>query len=396
MFSIEEIREHTAGAGDIIYLNNAGSSLPPVYVMNRIMEHLLLEEKVGGYEAQAVVADEIKEFYNEAAKLINANAHEIAFMESATHGWQRFFYSLPLQKNDTIVLFEHEYASFYIACLQQQKRTGCSIEIIPSTTSGDICLTTLENKLDERVKIVLLGHMPTHSGQISPAEEVGSLVQKKAPNAFYILDGTQTVGQYPVDVKKIKCHALCATGRKFLRGPRGTGFLYVNEDAAQNIEPFMIDLQGAEWVNTHSYKLAAHAQRFETWEQNIASKLGLKEALQYANMLGIESIWQQGNKLARFLREELTKIPTVTVRDIGSKLGNIVTFTVGNEDASTIAQKLRKKNISINFSKRAYAHLDFERRGLDEVCRASPHYFNTEQEIEKTIKEISSIVRTRK
>jgi cysteine desulfurase/selenocysteine lyase len=390
---IRQIRSDMDLIDNKIHLNNAGSSLPPRAVTNRIIAHLTMEGQCGGYEAEAAVSDELNDFYRQAACLINATPDEISYHESATHAWQKIFYSIPLKKDERIIVFQNEYASYYISLLQQRNRYGCIIDIIPMNDAGDICLKTLKERMGSDVKMVLLGHMPTQSGQLSPAEEVGAIV--KPYGSLFILDATQTIGQYHVDVKKINCDALCATGRKFLRGPRGTGFLYVRQELARSIEPYAVDLKGALWVKAHSYQLMTGGCRFETWEQSIALKLGLKEAIKYANEIGIKEIWQRGQMLAKRLRAGLSPIAGITLCDPGSVLGNIITFTLDGIKCDQVVEMLSTRGISINKSQRIYARLDFEQRNLEEVCRASPHYFNTEQEIDTMVDEVRSIALSR-
>lgn len=388
--NLHTIRAETPGVKGHIHLNNAGSSLPPQPVVERIIKHLRLEEEWGGYEAADMVEEEASDFYHQAARFINAHSpREIAFTESATQAWQRIFYSIPLTKHDRVILFQNEYVSLYVALLQRQQHTGCTIDIIPSDAEGNIDLERLKNKMGPDVKMVLLGHSPTQSGQLSPAEAVGEIV-KDYP-AIYILDATQTIGQYPVDVQKIDCDALCATGRKFLRAPRGTGFLYVKEELASRLEPSMIDLQGADWLSPSQYQLAPGCQRFETWEHSVSLKLGIKEALVYAQAVGIEHIWHRGQSLATKMRQGLQTIKGIKLRDPGTALGNIVTFTKEGVSCPHVVASLARHKISINISKRSYALLDFEQRNLHEVCRASPHYYNSEEEIDRFIDSIRAM-----
>lgn len=380
--NISAIRNETSGCHARVHLNNAGSSLPPHRIVQRIFSHLSLEEELGGYEAAQHVAVEVDDFYKEAARLINASPREIAYSESATNAWQRIFYSVPLAKGDRVIVFQNEYASNYLAVLHRQKQTGFTIDVIRNNEQGDINLDDLREKMDGDVRLVLLCHMPSQSGQLAPAAAVGEIV--KQHNAIFLLDATQTVGQYPIDVQSFKCDALCATGRKFLRGPRGTGFLYVKDSLASMLEPAMIDLEGAHWTGINHYDLAPGAKRFATWECSIALKLGLKEALRYANDLGIDNIWQRAQALAQRLRRGLQDLNGLTLHDPGTT-GAIVTFTIDGHDPESIVDFLARKNIAINISRRKYAFIDFSERNLEKVCRASPHYYNTENEIDQAI-----------
>ncbi|NGX57759.1 MAG: putative cysteine desulfurase [Chlamydiae bacterium] len=390
MIDLKKIRQDTPGSSQRIHFNNAGSSLPPQQVIRKMEEYLELEAQIGGYNAADESKSEINSFYVEAAKLINASSvEEIAFSESATHAWQKIFYSLELGPKDTIILFDNEYISFYLSVLQQQKRIGFKPVITGSNEQGDIDLDTFKKTLDSSVKAVLLGHMPTQSGILNPAEEVGAILQDHS--AKYILDATQTVGQYPIDVEKIQCDALCGTGRKFLRGPRGTGFLYAKQNFAESLNPVVIDLGSAHWTSEGKYDLFPGTRRFECWEKNYAAMIGLTEAIRYANELGIENIWERTHKLGTMLREGLRNIDGVTICDPGTKHGAIVTFTLKGHSCLDIMKTLYQQNITIHYSMREYAPLDFGKRGLEEACRASPHYFNLEEEVDQVIHAIKHL-----
>lgn len=388
MLNLKNLRDDTLGTAHHIHLNNAGASLPPNVVVDRMIKHLLFEQQIGGYEAQASVDDELNDFYVQAARLINCEPDEIAFSESATNGWQRFFYSVPLTKSDRVITFQNEYASNFLSLLRQQERYGFAIDVIPSDREGNICLATLEKKMNDDVKIVLLAHMPSQSGQLTPARAIGEIVKRH--DALFILDATQTIGQYPIDVKEIPCDVMCATGRKFLRGPRGSGFLFVRRAIAERTKSAVIDLQSAQWTSVLNYRFADGATRFENWECNVAAKLGLKEAMRYANQLGMENIWRRGQTLSTRLREGLKNIPTARLCDPGTTFGNIVTVVVEGMPCADVVQKLAKEGIAINRSLREYALLDFGARNQTEVCRISPHYYNSEDEIDRALDAIRS------
>lgn len=381
MIDLAKLREDTPGVLDHVHFNNAGSSLPPRPVLDRVIEHLKLEARIGGYEAADVVDEEAQQFYHEAARFIHAQSpHEIAFTQSSTASFHALISAIPLCAKDRVIIFQHEYASNYLTLLHLQKKLGFSLDVIPLDCSGDIDLDVLRQKMHRNVKVVVLDHMPTQSGALSPAEEVGAIV--KAFDAVYILDATQTIGQYPVNVHKIGCDALCATSRKFLRGPRGCGFLYVKESLANNLIPAVVDLESAHLVGQGQLCIAPGCKRFETWERSLALQLGLQQALIYAQNVGIDAIWQRGQQLAARMRQGLASIPGVVVHDPGSRLGNIVTFTKSSHTCSEMVRHLAASNIAINMSKKSYAWLDFEQRNLEQVCRASPHYYNSEEEVD--------------
>jgi selenocysteine lyase/cysteine desulfurase len=342
---------------------------------------------MGGYEAAALADNKIAGFYPTVAKLINAKATEIAYTENATRAWDMVFYSLRFQPGDKIITAEAEYASNYIAFLQVAKRTGAVIEVIPNDASGQLSISELENRIDAKTKLIAVTHVPTQGGLINPAEEVGRVARKHG--IFYLLDATQSVGQMPIDVQKIGCDALCATGRKFLRGPRGTGFLYVSERALSDLEPPFLDLHAATWTEKNAYTMMPDARRFETWETNYSSKIGLAAAVEYAMEWGLDSIWHRILELSSNLRKQLSAIPGITLEDLGAHQCGIVTFISSKTDPQTLCAKLKERKINVSVSLQEYARLDLEARGLPSLVRASVHYYNTQEEIDRFCNELN-------
>lgn len=392
MINIQKTREETPGCQHVLHFNNAGASLIPHCVEEAVNTHFRLEIEQGGYEAAAIAESKIQKFYQVASQLIECLPSEIAFVESATRAWDMIFYSLDFKAGDKIVTAVAEYASNYIAFLQMAKKKGLVIEVIPNDEQGQLSLSELQNIIqDSRVKLIAITHVPTQGGLINPAEEVGKIA--KEANIFYLLDATQSIGQLPVNVKNIQCDALCATGRKYLRGPRGTGFLYVNEKKIESLIPPFLDLHAARWINPNEYEIQSSAQRFETWETNYSNKIGLATAIDYALSLGLDNIWQRISYLAQILRTRLSKISEVDIQDLGEKKCGIVTFTVKDLSSQAICAKLRAKQINVSVSLAEYARLDLEQRGLSSLVRASVHYYNTEEEIERFCLELKNCFR---
>lgn len=378
---IEKLRKDTPGCQHVLHFNNAGAALSPQPVINAVKEHIDLESTIGGYEAAAFAQDKSEKIYYSAAKLINCNRDEIAFLDNATHAWDMAFYSLKFNKGDRILTAVAEYASNYLAFLHKAKHTGVEIEVIGNDGYGQLDVKDLKNKIDDRVKLIAITHIPTQGGLINPAVEVGQIANNA--NIPYILDTTQSVGQMPIDVKKIGCDFLCATGRKYLRGPRGTGFLFAKKEMIKDCDPPIIDLHSAQWIADNEYKLSSNAERFESWEQNIAAKIGLGVAIDYALKIGINNIWERIKALAEDLRQRLKKIPVVELQDLGENKCGIITFTCKNKSPAEIQKYLAAKKINVSISLQEYARLDMEQRNLPALVRSSVHYYNTEAEIER-------------
>jgi cysteine desulfurase / selenocysteine lyase len=292
--------------------------------------------------------DELEGFYRSAAALLGCQADEIAFAENATRAWDLAFYSIPFRPGDRVLTARAEYASNFIAYLQVARRTGAAVEVIPNDEAGQLSVAALHEMMDERVRLISITHVPSNGGLVNPAAEVGRVAREHG--VPYLLDACQSVGQMPVDVQQIGYDFLSATGRKFLRGPRGTGFLYVRREAMERIEPVFLDLHAAEWIAPERYRLRPDARRFETWEQNVAGKLGLARAIDCAQEWGLEANRERVFGLAGTLRAALREVPGVSVEDLGDVRCGIVAFRVAGIEAGEIRERLAASRINVSVS----------------------------------------------
>jgi cysteine desulfurase/selenocysteine lyase len=384
----QAIRDDLVSEPGFIHLDNAGASLMPRCVLDTQVEHLQLEAAVGGYEAERLENKRIEAVYDSVARLINCGRDEVAIVENATVGWMMAFYSIPFKRGDRILTAEAEYASNYLAYLQVAREHGVVVETIPSTASGEVCVDSLRAMIDERVRLISVTHVPTNGGLVNPVEAIGAVAREH--DIFYIVDACQSAGQLVLDVEAIQCDVLTATGRKFLRGPRGVGFLYVRGTVLDSLHPPMIDLFSARWTSPDQYELRADARRFENWENNYAAKLGLGRALEYALDIGIDVIESEVGRLAALLRGKLAAIPGVTVQDIGAHKCGIVTFSVEAVAATTIEKQLRENRILVSVSSPASTLIDASRRQLPDLVRSGVHYFNLESELDALVAVVRS------
>lgn len=383
---LARIRADTPGVAHRAHLNNAGAALPPLPVVDAVKQHLDLEAMIGGYEAADAQRPAIEAVYDSVGRLIGAERDEIALVENATVAWQMAFYSLTFQPGDRILTTEAEYGANYVAFLQVSRRTGAEINIVPSDEHGETDVAALEAMIDERVKLIAVTWIPTNGGLVNPAARIGAVARKHG--IPYLLDACQAAGQMPVDVAELGCDMLSVTGRKFLRGPRGTGFLYVRRSLLQSLEPPIIDHYAAPWVELDRFELRPDARRFENWENNYAARLGLGAAVDYALKLGVGAIQERAWSLADALREQLQEIPGVQVRDLGRHPCAIVSFSVEGKDATALLHEAREAGINLSTSSAASTLIDATKRGLPQLLRASPHYYNTEEELQRLIEVI--------
>lgn len=391
-FDIEKARMDTPGCLGVIHLHHSGSALMPKPVVDAMYDHLDQELLRGGYEAEEDAQEELDNTYNSIALLLNSKPSEIALSESATASWLSAFGGIAqtFRKGDRILTAYSEYVSNMIAYLQIAKRTGVEVDIIPDDKHGQLDVRALERMIDNRVKLVSVTHVPTHNGLVNPVNEIGEVV--RSYGIPYLVDACQSVGQMPLDVEEIRCDALSATGRKFLRGPRGTGFLYVRESSLDKFPPAFLDLHSATMTSTEQFEIQPGARRYEMFESNIAGRIGLGVAVDYAMSWGLHEIYTRIRFLADRLRESLADIKGVTLRDKGKEKCGIVTFSMESVDPLKLQRKLRKKNIHIGVSNLSNAPRDMNNWGVESISRCPVHYYNTEEEIEYFVKQLSKLV----
>ena len=395
---VDRARADTPGCDLVVHLNHAGASLVPRPVLDAQIEWLQAEALTGGYELAVDREAERRATYDEVAALVGAEHDEIALVENATFAWHQAFWSLPLRPGDRILTCTVEYASSYLSYLQAERRRGVSIEVIPDDEHGQLSVDALARLLDDGrspVGLVAVTHVPTNGGLVNPVAEVGALCREAG--VPFLLDACQSVGQMPVDVNEIGCDLLSATGRKFLRAPRGTGFLYVRRSLLERLdrmgaEPAFLDLLGADWVAPGHYELRQDARRFENWESNLAAVAGLRAAVAYAMAWGLGAIAERVGTVAESLRARLAEVAGVRVHDLGRRRSGIVTFSVDGVGAEDVRDRLRAQRINVSVSEPSSTRLDAERRRLPPLVRASVHYVTTDAELDRFTGAVAGMV----
>lgn len=392
---VDKARADTPGCANVAHFNNAGAALPPSVVTDAVVDHLRREAAIGGYEAAAEAAPAIQRTYDAVAELLNCRADEVAIVESATRAWEAAFTSIPLGEGDRILTARAEYASNAIAYLQAVRRRGVKVEVIDDDADGQVDVADLRRRVDSHrgsrrdrreagdVKLIAVTHVPTQGGLVNPAAEIGAVANEAG--VPYLLDACQSAGQLPLDVAEIGCDFLSATGRKYLRAPRGTGFLYVRAETAAQLEPPALDLRSANWVAPDKYEPAPGAQRFEKWEGSVAGYVGLGKAVDYALGVGVSAIEERVTRLAAALRSRLESRPGVQVHDLGRRRCGIVTFTVAGVTPAEVRETLMTERINTSITYAGSARFDLPRRHLEQLVRASIHYYNTEEEIDRLL-----------
>ena len=388
---VEALRAQTPGCAHRIHLNNAGAALLSQATLDAMTEHLQREARIGGYEAADAAEAEIAATYDALAELVGGRSDQLAFFDNATHAWNAAFYSVPFRAGDRILTGRAEYGSNVLAYLQVAQRFGADVVVVPNDANGQLDPGALAELVDERTRLIGVSHVPTSGGLVNPAAEVGRIAREAG--VLFLLDATQSVGQFPVDVDAIGCDLLSGTGRKFLRGPRGTGFLWVRDSALDRLDPFVAEIRSATWDGARGFTWADGARRFETWEYSYVNLLGLGAAVRQALELGLDAIAERTLALGGRLREQLDALPGVSTHDLGAERCAIVTARVEGMATAEVAGALGDAGINVSTTVPEDNPFDTEDRSVHPLVRLSPHYYNTETELDRTVERIAALTR---
>ncbi len=379
-FDIERARQETAGELEHVHLNNAGAALMTEVVVDTVVGHLRREARLGGYEAAESQAAAVETVRESLAALLGAQSTEIAVLDNASHAYDMAVYGLELRRGDRLLVSPGEYISSVLALTHIARRVGACVETIPADPNGVVIPEDLDAVMDHRVRLVSVAHVATNSGDVNDVVAVGQ-VAASHPTAVYIVDACQSVGQLAIQVDRIGCDLLVGTGRKFLRGPRGTGFLYASARMSAELQPAFADVAGAR-LGTEGCEFDPTARRFESWETSVANRLGLGAAASYLTGWGIETLSRRALELAEQLRAALANVPRVLLFERSESRSAIVTFCIEGANAVEVKRALWKRGVNVSVANAG----DSPRLPLQDRpalwLRASPHYFNTEAEIE--------------
>src|SRR5258708_26487518 len=388
---VRQWREDTPGCAKQIHFNNAGAGLMSRDVLDVMVAHLNREAKFGAYESADDVEGAVAEAYASVARLLRAQPRNIAVVENSTVAFFQALSAFDFKPGDVIVTTRNDYISNQLAYLSLARRHGVQVRRAADLPSGGADPQSVKELLrDSHVRLLAVTWVPTNSGLMQPVETLGEIAE--AAGVPYLVDGCQAVGQIPVDVAKLRCDFFSGTARKFLRGPRGIGFLYVSDRALQRGDfPLYIDMRGADWVSANDFAPAPDARRFENWEFACSLVLGMGEAARYALEVGMERGGRRARGLARTLRGKLGGLNGIRVLDCGSELAAIVTIEVPGWDATDLSKLLRTKGVNTSASLRAYAVIDMDEKRAASALRLSPHYYNTEEEIDRAVETLRAL-----
>jgi selenocysteine lyase/cysteine desulfurase len=386
---VDALRARTPGCAHRAHLNNAGAALLSQPTLDAMTGQLRREAEIGGYEAAAAAREAIADTYRALAELLGGRPDEVALFDNATHAWNAAFYSIPFRPGDRIMTGRAEYGSNVLAYLHLAQRTGVEVVVVPNDEHGQLDVAALERMVDERTRVIGVSHVPTSGGLVNPAVEIGRVARRA--DALYLLDACQSAGQLPLDVAEIGCDLLTGTGRKFLRGPRGTGFLWAGPRALAWLEPFVAEIGSAEWTGGRDFAWAEGARRFETWEYSYVNVLGLGAAVRQCLELGLPAITERAVALGARLREQLDALPAVSTHDLGAQRCAIVTAGVAGVPAAQVAAALSAERINVTTTIAAHTQFDTEDRAVHPLVRLSPHYYNTEAELDRAVEVVARV-----
>ncbi|WP_262691822.1 aminotransferase class V-fold PLP-dependent enzyme [Kordiimonas aestuarii] len=383
------VRAETPGVLRRLHLDNCGSSLMPTPVLATLRQHLELEQNVGGYVAHEQQSVAHEQVYASLAKLLGGTSDNYALTSSAVDAWNKAFYSVPFETGDNLVTAFNEYCSNYVAFLQLSKRLGIEVRVAKAGPDGKLDLKHLENLVDKRTRLIAVAQTPSSSGQINPVARIGRIAQ--AHNILYLLDACQAVGQLPVNVHEIGCDMLTGTSRKFMRGPRGVGFLYASDKALSRLEPAMLTNQSAAWVANDRYELRRDARMFEDWERGVGNQLGFGAAVDYLLHLGPARVFERTQSVAADLRSKLYSIKDVAATCPADASAAIITFNKKGLTAAEVKKRLEEQDIAVQVASVVHTRLDLGARGVETTVRVSPHYYNTHEEIDRFVGAVDAL-----
>lgn len=372
----------------------------PSGVLHTIQQHLKLESEVGGYEAAALARDRIAHVYQTMGRLLGVESHHVALVENATAAVAQALSSIPWKPGDVLLTTRNDYASNQIMYLSLEARFGVEVVRAPDAPEGGVHVAALEELVHRRrPRLVAVTHIPTSSGLIQPVEAVGRVCRER--DTLYLVDACQSVGQMPVHLEEIGCDFLTGTARKFLRGPRGAGFLAVSDRVLDGgLEPLFPDMRGADWIQDDLYQPVPDARRFENWEFAYGLVLGMGAAAELALELGLNAIQSRVRTLSQGLRDRLATVEGVRlldeagrVADGGSQLGAIVPVHVEAWEAADVVNRLRKAGVNTSSMDRTSAVMDLDGKGVDDLLRFSPHYFTTDEELDRGVEALDRLLR---
>jgi selenocysteine lyase/cysteine desulfurase len=388
---VDALRAETPGCHDRAFLLSAGSSLPTQATLDAVVDHLRLEAEIGGYAAADRIVDVLEEGRADLAALIGGRADEVALVPSDSVAWVKAWWGWVaggnVPRGGVVLIDRLTYSSHYAALDQTRSFADFTIALMPSHDDGTVDLDALV--IADDVGVVCVTMIGTHSGNVNPVAAIGA--RARAAGVPMFVDACQAVGQLDLDVAELGCSVLTGTGRKFMRGPRGTGLLWVDRSIVERFQPPGVDATSTSWSSAAGMRVDAGIRRFEEFEVPYAAFVGLAAAARQALAIGTAAIEQRAVGLGERLRTDLVCLPGVTVRDTAARRCAIVTFTVDGVPAEAVVGTASDVGVVVNASTAVWAALDMDAKCTPTVVRASPHVFNTDADLSRLVDVVASL-----
>jgi len=367
------------------HFNHAGASLVPAEALERMLTHLRLEAEIGGYEAAAQVADELGAVPAGVAPLFGpaVDGGDVTIVESASRASEQMVWAMAETfgwgRGDRVLVDQFTYATVHATLMVLRAARGVIVDVAPARTDGTVDPDQLSAALDDRTRLVAITHVPTHVGTVTDVHAVGRVLADH--DAIYALDVAQSLGQLPLDVEAIGCQIAFAPGRKFLRAPRGTGALYVEAALAGRVVPLTPAIGAVGVAGDPPFDLAVGARRFDTFEADLAGRLGLGVSARIATEVGLATI-------ARLVRDRSADVIALLgavdgVRLLDANAVGIVSFVHDRLDPDEIRARLGADGVNVWVNPAGGSPVDGARRAVLPSVRVSPHYLTDDEDLER-------------
>ena len=284
-----------------IYLNTGGLGASPQVAIDAVKDEIDKLEHIAETGRSASLWSSVK---STAGSLLGCPARNLAYTRNATEGINIVCNELPLAAGDEVITSAHEHVANTVTWLARQRFDGIRLRVYePSLRSAQENLDRIEQLITQRTRVLSLPHVTTSTGQVLPVGEIGAFASRHG--LWYFLDGAQAPGMMPVDVGRIGCHAYATSGHKWLLGPKGTGLVYVHDEALETIRPRWVGAFSArgqpDMIHTGEFLFAEGAQRYEFGTVSVPLFVGLGASMRFLTDIGMERIWERNRQMATTL-----------------------------------------------------------------------------------------------
>lgn len=373
---------------DTIYFDSAATSLKPQCVIDKMNDYYTKHTSNihrGDYTAAEITNREYDGAREVVKEFINAkSSNEIVFTKGSTESLNLVafgFLKKVLKEGDEILINKGEHASNVLPYLVLQKEIGIKVKYVPLDENYEITVDNVKKMITDKTKVIAIAHISNVIGDIRPINEIGEICKEK--DIYFIVDASQSISHIEINVEKCNASFLAFSGHKML-GPTGIGVLYGKEELLNKTEPLLYGGGMNQYFEEDgSYELKSVPSKFEGGTPPIAEVIGLKEAINYINKVGVTKIHEYELELKEYLVSELEKIDNVILYNKSSKSG-IVTFNLEGVFSQDTSIYLNHYNIAIRAGNHCTKMLKDE-LDIRNTCRISMHLYNNKEELDKLV-----------